>query len=82
MASIPAPLPYISAHNGGSIIVVWDTGACWLDRYWSANLYCCVLAVVAGSGKVAVVGCYEGNFGLKGKVKCWYLCDNQHFIFY
>jgi hypothetical protein len=41
-----------------------------------------VLAVVVGSGKVALVGCYEGNFGLKGKVKCWYLCDNQHFIFY
>jgi hypothetical protein len=82
VASIPAPLLCISANNGGSIIVVCDTGACGLDRYWSANLYCCVLAVVAGFGRVALFGCYEGNCGLKGKVKCWYLCDNQHFIFY
>ena len=82
MAGIPAPLLWISAGNGWSVVVVWDTGACWLDRYWSAYLYCCVLAVVAGFGKMAFVDCYVGNFRLKGKLKCWYLCDNQHFIFY
>jgi hypothetical protein len=27
--------------------------------------------VVVGSGGLAFVGCYEGNFRLKGKVKCW-----------
>ena len=55
MASVPASLLCISAGNGWSVIVVWDTGACWLDRYWATNLSCCMFAVVARFGEVDVV---------------------------
>ena len=64
MASVPAPLLCINTGNGWSVIVVWDTGACWLDRYWSTYLYCCVLDLVVGFGGVAFADCNEGDFGL------------------
>jgi len=61
MASVPAPLLYISTGYGWSVIVVWDTGACWLDRYWATYLYYCVFGVVVGFGRVGLVCRCEGE---------------------
>jgi uncharacterized protein DUF998 len=51
----PTSLLDSSTGYGWSVIVVWDTGDCWLDRYWATYLSCCVFAVVAGFGGVDVV---------------------------
>ena len=61
MACVLVPLLYISFGYGWSVIVVWDIGACWLDRYWATYLYYCVFAVVVGFGEVDLVCWYEGN---------------------
>ncbi len=58
MAIVPASYLCISTGNGGSFTVLWDVGAYWLDRHWSAHLYYRDSDVAVGSGKVAFVDCY------------------------
>ena len=66
MVCVPASLLDSSTGYGWSIIVVWDPGACWMDRYWATNLSCCVFAVVVSFGGMDLVYWEEGNLGLRG----------------